>query len=110
MNTVAPQALGHARRRAWLRAFVLLLALSVPGAHAQAVPASVTVAESGSAVFEYDVLDTVLRPVTRGTGRPVVPLRPAPFPAAVTTAPAARPLPPRTPRSLHTLRSVVLRC
>ncbi len=111
MNTAAPHALGRARRHAWLRAFVLLLALSVPGAHAQAVPAPLTAAESGSAVFEYDVLDTVLRPVTRGTGRPVAPLRPAaPFPAAVPTAPAARTLPPSTPRSLPAPRSVVLRC
>ncbi|MFI1354873.1 hypothetical protein ACH4TV_15065 [Streptomyces sp. NPDC020898] len=110
MNTAAPHALGPARRYAWLRAFVLLLALSVPGAHAQAVPAPLTAAESGSAVFEYDVLDTVLRPVTRGTGRPVAPLRPAPFPAAAPTTPPARSLPPHTPRSLHALRSVVLRC
>ncbi|MGW3651496.1 hypothetical protein [Streptomyces sp. NPDC000878] len=112
MSTVAPQALGPARRRAWLRAFVLLLALSMPGGHAgaQTVPVSVAAAESGSAVFEYDVLDTVLRPVTRGTGRSVVPLRPVPAPAPGRTA---RPLPTHTPPaspSLRAPRSVVLRC
>lgn len=112
MSTVAPQALGPARRRAWLRAFVLLLALSMPGGHAgaQTVPVSVAAAESGSAVFEYDVLDTVLRPVTRGTGRSVVPLRPVPAPAP---GRAARPLPTHTPLaspSLRAPRSVVLRC
>ncbi|WP_327696342.1 hypothetical protein [Streptomyces sp. NBC_00459] len=112
MSTVAPQALGHARRRAWLRAFVLLLALSLPGGYAgaQAVPLSATVTESGSPVFEYDALDTVPRPVTRGTARNVPP-RPAPAPAP---APTARPLPPPriapTPPSLRALRSVVLRC
>lgn len=114
MSTTAPRALGHARRRAWLRAFVLLLALTVPGAHAgaHAVPLSVPSAESGSAVAEYDVLDTVLRPVARGMGRPAVPLRPAPFPVPTThpTAPPVRSAPPRTARSLQALRSVVLRC
>ncbi|WP_330289522.1 hypothetical protein [Streptomyces sp. NBC_00576] len=114
MSTAAPRALGHARQRAWLRAFVLLLALSVPGTHAcaHAVPLSMTSAESGSAVAEYDVLDTVLRPVTRGIGRPAVPLRPAPFsiPTTDPTAPPTRSVPPRTPRSLQALRSVVLRC
>ncbi|WP_105970389.1 hypothetical protein [Streptomyces geranii] len=112
MSPVAPQALGHARRRGWLRAFVLLLALSMPGGHAgaRAVPVSVAAAESGSAVFEYDVLDSVLRPVTRGAGRSVVPLRPVPAPVP---GPAARPLPTHTPPaapSLRAPRSVVLRC
>ncbi|MDQ1046859.1 hypothetical protein [Streptomyces sp. V4I2] len=114
MSTAARTALGPARRRAWLRVLVLLLALFVPGAHAgaQTVPASAVAAEGGSAVFEYDVLDTVLRPVTRGSGRPVAPLRPAPFPQAPPATPAARPLPvpPRTPPALRALRSVVLRC
>lgn len=108
MSTVVSQA----RRRAWLRVFVLLLALSMPGGHAgaQTMPASMAAAESGSAVFEYDVLDTVLRPVTRGTGRCVVPLRPVPVPIA---GPAARPLPIHTPPaapSPRAPRSVVLRC
>ncbi|KOG31657.1 hypothetical protein ADK37_30025 [Streptomyces resistomycificus] len=96
-----------------MRVLVLLLALSVPGAHAggQGSPTSVVAAESGSAVFEYDALDTVLRPVTRGTRRPALPLRPVPFPAPA-PAPAARPLPvpPRTPPVPRALRSVVLRC
>ncbi|GAA3988739.1 hypothetical protein OG252_26610 [Streptomyces sp. NBC_01352] len=114
MSTAAPPALGPARRRAWPRVLVLLLALFVPGAHAgaPAVPALAVAAEGGSAVFEYDVLDTVLRPVTRGSGRPVAPLRPAPFPDPVPAAAAARllPVPPCTPPALRALRSVVLRC
>ncbi|WP_107091680.1 hypothetical protein [Streptomyces sp. MMG1533] len=114
MSTAAPQALGHARRRAWLRVLVLMLALFVPGAHAgaQAAPASAVAAESGSVVCEYDLMDNVLRPVTRGTGRPVAPLRPAPFPEAAPAFPAARPLPvpPLAPPALDALRSVVLRC
>ncbi|MFD3615955.1 hypothetical protein ACFWWT_12050 [Streptomyces sp. NPDC058676] len=115
MSTAAPQAFGPARRCAWLRVLVLLLALCVPGAHAgaQAVPTASPAAEGGAAVFEYDALDTVLRPVTRGTGRPAVPLRPAPRPDAPHAGPTARPRPvppPRTPAALHALRSVVLRC
>jgi hypothetical protein len=113
VSTTGPQAPGHSRRRTWLRVSVLLLALLIPGAHAgaQVVPASLVTAESGSAAFEYDLLGTVLRPVPRGSGRPVVPLRPAPFPTPPPT-PAARPLlvPPRTAPALHALRSVVLRC
>ncbi|MFE9440725.1 hypothetical protein ACFYO2_17270 [Streptomyces sp. NPDC006602] len=114
MSTAAPQALGPAGRHAWLRVLVLLLALFVPGAHAgaQAMPVSAVATEGGSVVFEYDVLDTVLRPVGRGAGRPVVPLRPAPFPDPAPATPIARPrlAPPGTSPALRALRSVVLRC
>ncbi|GCB47852.1 hypothetical protein SNL152K_5165 [Streptomyces sp. NL15-2K] len=76
------------------------------------MPAAAVAGESGAAAFEYDALDTVLRPAARGTARPVAPLRPAPLPDAEPAAPAARPLPvtPRTPHALHALRTVVLRC
>jgi hypothetical protein len=112
--STAPQARRVARRHVWSRVLVLLLALLVPGAHAgaQTGPAATVAGESGAAAFEYDALDTVLRPAPRGTARPVAPLRPAPVPDAEPAAPAARPLPvpPRTPHALHALRTVVLRC
>ncbi|MBK3571798.1 hypothetical protein JHN47_50010, partial [Streptomyces sp. MBT62] len=59
------------RSRAWLRALVLLLALLVPGAHAEmrAVP----VASSVETTIEYDVLDTAtaaLRPSALAVHRP----------------------------------------
>ncbi|MBK6016257.1 hypothetical protein JHN45_34735, partial [Streptomyces sp. MBT53] len=71
------------RSRAWLRALVLLLALLVPGAHAEmrAVP----VASSVETTIEYDVLDTAtaaLRPSALAVHRPTPPLRPAPAPAS----------------------------
>ncbi|WP_405645832.1 hypothetical protein [Streptomyces sp. NBC_00019] len=97
--------------RTWLRAFVLLLALLVPGGHAGAHAANAVTPVAGE-VAEYDVLDTALRPPARAAHRPVVPLRPAPRPAPAPGVPAGRPLPapPRPPYALHTLRSVVLRC
>ncbi|MER5211298.1 hypothetical protein ABT063_12125 [Streptomyces sp. NPDC002838] len=110
--STAPQAPRVVRRHAWPRVLVLLLALLVPGAHvgAQAVPAGAVAGESGAAGFEYDALDTVLRPAPRGTARPVVPLRPAPLPEPEPPAAHPLPVPPRTPHALHALRSVVLRC
>jgi hypothetical protein len=95
--------------RALLRAFVLLLALLVPGAHSGAHAATPVVAGE---IAEYDVLDTALRPPARAAHRPVAPLRPTAPPAPAFRAPAGHPLPapPRPPYSLHTLRSVVLRC
>ncbi|MDN3023861.1 hypothetical protein [Streptomyces sp. S.PB5] len=96
--------------RTWLRAFVLLLALLVPGAHADAAATTLTpvVAE----IAEYDVLDTALRPPARAALRPAVPLRPAPGPAPAFPARAVRPAPapPRPPYALPALRSTVLRC
>ncbi|KKD05506.1 hypothetical protein [Streptomyces sp. WM6386] len=97
--------------RTWLRAFVLLLALLVPGGHAGA-HAALAVAPVAGEAAEHDVVDTALRPPARAAHRPVVPLRPAPRPAPAPGVPAGRPLPapPRPPYALHTLRSVVLRC
>ncbi|MFF4270680.1 hypothetical protein [Streptomyces sp. NPDC001536] len=104
-----PAARTLPRGRVWLRAFVLLLALLVPGAHSGTHAATPVVAGE---VAEYDVLDTALRPPARAAHRPVVPLRPAPRPAPAPGVPAGHPLPapPRPPYALHTLRSVVLRC
>lgn len=52
------------RSRAWLRALVLLLALLVPGTHAEVRATSV--ASSAGTTVEYDVLDpaAALRPVS----------------------------------------------
>ncbi|WP_369188958.1 hypothetical protein [Streptomyces sp. R08] len=100
------------RSRAWLRALVLLLALLVPGTHAElrATPAASASVET---TVEYDVLDTAaaLRPVgPLAVRRPTAPLRPAPAPAS--RAPLARsfPAPPSPPYTLRALRTVVLRC
>ncbi|WP_329337321.1 hypothetical protein OG866_22790 [Streptomyces sp. NBC_00663] len=93
--------------RTWLRAFVLLLALLMPGAHTGA-HAAVPVA--ASEVAEYDVLDTVLRPAAQ---HPVAPLRPAPRaepPAPVVPERPPLPAPPRPSYAQLTLRTVVLRC
>ncbi|MBD0838601.1 MULTISPECIES: hypothetical protein [unclassified Streptomyces] len=92
------------RARAWLRAFVLLLALCLPAAPADG-PASPVAA--AAEVVEYDAVDPVLRPAAaRRADRPTAPPpRPAPLPR-----PRVRPEPPRTPPALPVLRSVVLRC
>ncbi|MFJ3668075.1 hypothetical protein ACIPSE_16660 [Streptomyces sp. NPDC090106] len=95
--------------RTWLRAFVLLLALLMPGAHtgAHAVASPVVAGEAA----EYDALDTVVRPVHRTDPRPAVPLRPA-LPAPAPLVPVTRPLPapPDPSYAPRFLRSVVLRC
>ena len=96
------------RSRVWLRALVLLLALLVPGAHAEAHAASAVSVQSA----EYDVLDTALQPPAHAVHRPAVPLRPAPLPARAPGVPEGRPLPapPGPSYALHTVRCVVLRC
>lgn len=98
--------------RTWLRAFVLLLALLVPGAHTGAHAATTSTPVLAAEIAEYDILDTALRPPARAAHRPVVPLCPAPRPAPAFPAPAVRvlPAPPRAPYAAHTLRSTVLRC
>ncbi|MGQ4382261.1 hypothetical protein [Streptomyces sp. SAS_270] len=117
------------RSHAWLRALVLLLALTVPGAHAVGgvVHAASTVSGAGigtgagsgpgsgsgsGEIAEYDVLDTVLQPPARSAHRrPCVPLRRAPAPAALGRAPGAPQVRPRpAPPLPYSLRSVVLRC
>ncbi|MEU3785872.1 hypothetical protein [Streptomyces sp900129855] len=97
----------HSRSHAWLRVLVVLLALLIPGA-----PTELSAPPTAAAgTVEYDVLDTVLRPAPCAP-RPAAPLRPAPLPAPAPGDPADRqlPAPPRPSYTLHTLRTVVLRC
>lgn len=102
------------RSRTWLRVLVLLLAVLVPGAHAQAHALPAVAAISGEAA-EQDVLDTVLRPPARADrrGNTVRLGRPAPPPKPAAGAPARRlshPAPPGRPYPPRFLRTVVLRC
>ncbi|MES5819037.1 hypothetical protein [Streptomyces sp. RG80] len=98
--------------RTWLRAFVLLLALLVPGAHAGAHAATAVTPLVSAEFVEYDVLGTALRPPARSALRPAAPLRPAPHPRPASRVPAgpAFPAPPHPSYAPHTPRSVVLRC
>ncbi|GGS38562.1 hypothetical protein AB0E75_12730 [Streptomyces griseoviridis] len=100
------------------RVLVLLLALFVPGAHAQAsVPPSAPIAAdagSGGTAAEYDLLDTAPRVPARATRRPCAPRRPAPPPgvrhrpaAVVPPSAPSWPFPPARP---PVPRCVVLRC
>ncbi|MDN0199465.1 hypothetical protein [Streptomyces sp. S.PNR 29] len=111
---IRPAAVRQGRRRARLRVLVLLLALLVPSAHAdaRAEPVAAVSGESGGTAIEYDLLDNALRPPARAAHRPVVPLRPAPLPDAEPPAASGHPppTPPRPPHPLRCLRSVVLRC
>ncbi|MDV7217874.1 hypothetical protein [Streptomyces prunicolor] len=98
------------RSHVWLRALVLLLALLVPGTHAE-MRAMPVAAASVETTIEYDVLDTAaaLRPsLSLTVHRPTAPLRPA------AASPASRvrsfPAPPSPPYTLRALRTVVLRC
>ncbi|MER5749545.1 hypothetical protein [Streptomyces sp. NPDC002088] len=111
MSSSAPHLPSYGR--GWLRALVLLLALLVPGAHAE-IHAAPAVAASGGTV-EYDVvLDTALRPPARAAAhRPAVPPRPAPLqdPAPEAAESRAGLAPVETSCAPHaTLRTVVLRC
>ncbi|MEU0741370.1 hypothetical protein [Streptomyces sp. NPDC006134] len=118
MSPVPRTARRTARRHLWPRVLVLLLALLVPGAHAQAqaqaVPGAVLPGESGAPATEYDVLDTALRLPARTGRRTAAPLRPAPAPLPRPPhgahRPAPAPAPPGPPPSPRSLRSVVLRC
>ncbi|GAA4307787.1 hypothetical protein GCM10023086_26460 [Streptomyces venetus] len=100
------------RPNAWLRVLVLLLALLVPGAHAEAHTGTVAAVSGESTAVECDVLDTVLRPSARGFRRTAVPPRPAPLPSPgpAYTARHAVPVPPDTPHAPRPPRSEVLRC
>ncbi|MGW0575526.1 hypothetical protein ACWD25_06040 [Streptomyces sp. NPDC002920] len=98
---------GIARGRTWPRVLVLLLALLIPGAPAEASAPPVVMAE----ITEYDVPDTALRP-TSCAARAVAPLRPAPGRAPAPRVPADRhrPTPSGPPYALLARRTVVLRC
>jgi hypothetical protein len=83
---------------------LLVVTILAAGAHVDALAptADVASAEAGCGA-EHDVLDTALRPPT--------PLRPAPTaPDCPEPAPHPRHVPPSPSRTLHALRSVVLRC
>ncbi|MEU9474195.1 hypothetical protein [Streptomyces sp. NPDC048191] len=101
---------GLTRSRTWLRVLVLLLALWVPYAHAQAQAAPAFGASAEA--FEHEVLDTLLRPPAPAVHRADAQERPAPLPDPAPTRPAARPYPttPRVPYAPPLLRTVVLRC
>ncbi|MEU0677593.1 hypothetical protein ABZ330_32820 [Streptomyces sp. NPDC006172] len=102
------------RSRRWLRVLVLLLAVVVPGASAEAaaLPAlSAAVVE----IAEYDGLDAAPRAPAGGAHRAVAPALPSPRPARTPTAPPSRLMPPSScpPYALgvaDVLRTVVLRC
>ena len=91
---------------------LLVVTILAAGAHVDALAptADVASAEAGCGA-EHDVLDTALRPPARQDHRPLAPLRPAPTaPDCPEPAPHARHVPPSPSRTLHALRSVVLRC
>ncbi|MER6671969.1 hypothetical protein [Streptomyces sp. NPDC000983] len=89
--------------RAWLRAFVLLLALCVPAAPAGSPAAPVAAATE---TIEYDVLDAVPRPAAARRAHRTAAPPPAPAPRPRAVAPVRVPR-ARTP---FARRSVVLRC
>ncbi|MFG3152645.1 hypothetical protein ACGF7W_11415 [Streptomyces sp. NPDC048219] len=106
------------RRGTWVRALVLLLALLVPCAHAQAAaaPPPVVAAESGGTggpggtATEYDHLDTAPRAPARIARRPAPP---GWTPLSATDGHArtdGHPAPPAPPHAPSGTRSVVLRC
>ncbi|MEU7060142.1 hypothetical protein [Streptomyces sp. NPDC046197] len=114
--STAPHTRPATGRCACLRVLVLLLALLVPGMHAEAhaVPVVVVACESGGTAAEQDVLDAVLRPPVRDTAGAVTALRPAPLsdrPQARAADHPPVPAPPTAPyRRLLALCCVVLRC
>ncbi|MBX7552850.1 hypothetical protein [Streptomyces sp. NPDC004232] len=106
------------RSRTWLRVLVLLLALWVPVAHAQAHAAPVCAVSADTSEHHdghdvtdaLDGLDLLLRPAARAVHRADAPECPAPLPGPA--APARRPCPAalRAPYATPLLRTVVLRC
>ncbi|MFJ8048177.1 hypothetical protein [Streptomyces luteogriseus] len=111
--TPAPQPAPRSpRRHAWLRVLVLLLALLVPGAHAEAHTGWTASVSGESTTVECDLLDTALRPPARAARRTAVPLSPAalPAPGPAATAQHPVPVPPSPPLDPRPLRSEVLRC
>ncbi|MEW2808276.1 hypothetical protein AB0929_14385 [Streptomyces massasporeus] len=112
--TPAPQPVPRSpRRHAWLRVLVLLLALLVPGAHAEAHTGWTAGVSGESTTVECDLLDTALRPPGRAARRTAsVPLSPAPLPGPGPASTAQHPVPvPPSPRlDPRPLCSEVLRC
>ncbi|MEU4034059.1 hypothetical protein [Streptomyces collinus] len=104
---------GLPRTRTWLRVLVLLLALWVPGAHAQATAAPALAMPAPAGTAEHDVLDSPLRPPARTLHQPDAADRTAPplvVPAPARPAPGPRPAVPLPPSAVPLLRTVVLRC
>ncbi|MFF3513934.1 hypothetical protein [Streptomyces sp. NPDC002573] len=103
-----------ARRYAWLRVLLVLIALLAAGAHAEAVTAdSDTVSTSQACDAEHEVLVAALRPANPQGPRAPVPLRPAARGTGGPSAPLdAALVPARAPffPALCALRTVVLRC
>ncbi|MEV5878735.1 hypothetical protein AB0L75_31810 [Streptomyces sp. NPDC052101] len=101
---------GLPRSRTWLRVLVLLLALWVPCAHAQAqaAPALGLSAET----FEHDDLDSLVRPPAHVVHQADEPDRLAPLSDPAPASPAARSWlgALRVPCAPPLLRTVVLRC
>ncbi|WP_104778989.1 MULTISPECIES: hypothetical protein [Streptomyces] len=111
--TPAPQPVPRGpRRHAWLRVLVLLLALLVPGAHAEAHSGGTAPLSGENTTVECDLLDTALRPPARGVRRVAAPPAPAPLPGPepAHAAPRPVPVPPTAPHAPRPLRSEVLRC
>jgi hypothetical protein len=98
------------RRHIWLRVLVLLLALLVPGAHAEAMTGPTATVSGESTTVECDLLDTALRPPARGIRRAAAPPEPAPLPGPAHTARLPLPVPADPSYDPRPLRCEVLRC
>ena len=94
----------------WLRVLVLLLALLVPGAHAEALTGPTATVPGESTPVECDLFDTALRPPARGVRRTAAPPAPAPLPGPAYTARRPVPVPAHPVYDPRPLRSEVLRC
>ncbi|MFD5162642.1 hypothetical protein ACFWMJ_32055 [Streptomyces hawaiiensis] len=111
--TPAPQPVPRGpRRHTWPRVLVLLLALLVPGAHAEAHTGPTATVSGESTTVECDLLDTALRPPARGSRRAAARPAPAPLqgPGPASTARHPVPVPASPPHDPRPLRSEVLRC
>ncbi|MFI8888761.1 hypothetical protein [Streptomyces paradoxus] len=98
------------RRHLWLRVLVLLLALLVPGAHAEALTGPTATVSGESTTVECDLSDTALRAPARGVRRTAAPPAPAPLPEPAYTARRPVPVPANPPYDPRPLCSEVLRC
>ncbi|MYS93248.1 MULTISPECIES: hypothetical protein [Streptomyces] len=112
MNAAPQPARRGTRRNTCARVLVLLLALLVPGAHAEAHAGPTAIVSGESTAVECDVVDTAPRPPARGTRRTAVPLRSAPLPGPGPAhgTPHAAPVPSGPRHDPRPLRSEVLRC